>query len=166
MTGTTVGKKKKWSSPHSQQSSPKWSNWVQSQKWQNDLCLFPRQTTQPHSNPSLCPSHWCQRSWSWQVLWRPKRPSDGGSLSGSSVHGILQGRILEWVAISFFRERLSRTNSKKKKKKKKKVLFIIGDWNAKAGNQEIFWVTGKFGTVLQYNGGQRPTEFFKRMHWS
>jgi len=44
---------------------------------------------------------------------------DGGSLSGSSVHWILQGRILEWVAISFFRERLSRTNSKKKKKKKK-----------------------------------------------
>ena len=25
------------------------------------------------------------------------------SLSGSSVHGILQARILEWVAISFFR---------------------------------------------------------------
>ena len=24
--------------------------------------------------------------------------------SGSSVHGILQARILEWVAISFFRE--------------------------------------------------------------
>ena len=98
---TTVGKNKKWSSPHSQQSSPKWSNWVQSQKWQNDLCLFPRQTTQPHSNPSLCPSHWCQRSWSWQVLWRPKRPSDGGSLSGSSVHGIFQSRVLEWVAIAF-----------------------------------------------------------------
>ena len=26
------------------------------------------------------------------------------SLSGSSVHGILQARILEWVAICFFRE--------------------------------------------------------------
>ena len=26
------------------------------------------------------------------------------SLSGSSVHGILQARILEWVAISFSRE--------------------------------------------------------------
>ena len=25
-----------------------------SQKWQNDLCLFPRQTIQYHSNPSLC----------------------------------------------------------------------------------------------------------------
>ena len=29
------------------------STWVQSQKWQNDLCLFPRQTIQYHSNPSL-----------------------------------------------------------------------------------------------------------------
>ena len=33
--------------------SPKCSTWMQSQKWQNDLCLFPRQTIQYHSNPSL-----------------------------------------------------------------------------------------------------------------
>ena len=33
---------KKWSSPHSQQKSPKGSSWVQSQKQQNDLCSFPR----------------------------------------------------------------------------------------------------------------------------
>jgi len=26
-------------------------------KRQNDLCLFPRQTIQYHSNPSLCPNH-------------------------------------------------------------------------------------------------------------
>ena len=25
------------------------------QKWQNDLCLFPKQTIQYHSNPSLSP---------------------------------------------------------------------------------------------------------------
>ena len=30
--------------------------WMQSQKWQNDLCSFPRQTIQYHSNPSLCPT--------------------------------------------------------------------------------------------------------------
>ena len=29
---------------------------MQSQKRQNDLCSFPRQTIQYHSNPSLCPS--------------------------------------------------------------------------------------------------------------
>ena len=28
---------------------------------------------------------------------------------------------------------------------KKDVLFMVGDWNAKAGNQEIHGVTGKFG---------------------
>ena len=28
---------------------------------------------------------------------------------------------------------------------KKHVLFIIGDWNAKVGSQEIAGVTGKFG---------------------
>ena len=30
---------------------------MQSQKRQNDLCWFPRQTIQYHSNPSLCPSN-------------------------------------------------------------------------------------------------------------
>ena len=32
----------------------KWSTWMQTQKLQNDLCSFPRQTIQYHSNPSLC----------------------------------------------------------------------------------------------------------------
>ena len=35
--------------------SPKCSTWIQSQKRQNDLCLFPRQSIQYHSNPSICP---------------------------------------------------------------------------------------------------------------
>ena len=34
--------------------SPKCSTWMQSQKLQNDLCSFPRQTIQYYSNPSLC----------------------------------------------------------------------------------------------------------------
>ena len=36
--------------------SPKCSTWMQSQKWQNDLCSFPRQTFQYHSNSSLHPN--------------------------------------------------------------------------------------------------------------
>ena len=47
---------------------------MQSQKWQNDLCSFLRQTIQYHSNLSLGPNHQCRRSWSWIVLWRPTRP--------------------------------------------------------------------------------------------
>ena len=35
--------KRNGSSPHSQQKSLKCSTWMQSQKGQNDLCLFPRQ---------------------------------------------------------------------------------------------------------------------------
>ena len=39
------------------------------------------------------------------------------------------------------------------------VLFIIGDWNAKIGSQEIPGVTGKFGFGVQNEAGQRLTEF-------
>ena len=46
----------KWSSHHGQQKSLKCSTWMQSQKGQNDLCSFPRQTIQYHGNPSLCPT--------------------------------------------------------------------------------------------------------------
>ena len=49
--------------------------------------------------------------------------------------------------------RPSRTNTKKD------VLFIIGDWNAKVGSQEIFGVTGKFVLGVQNEAGQRLTEF-------
>ena len=45
---------KKWSSLHGQQESLKCSTWMQSQKRQNDLCTFPRQTIQYHGNASLC----------------------------------------------------------------------------------------------------------------
>ena len=41
----------------------------------------------------------------------------------------------------------------------KGVLFIIGDWNAKVGSQEISRVTGKFGLGVQNEAGQRLTEF-------
>ena len=36
---------------------------------------------------------------------------------------------------------------------KKDVLFIIGDWNAKVGNQETLGVTGKFGFGVQNEAG-------------
>ena len=42
---------------------------------------------------------------------------------------------------------------------KKYVLFIIGDWNAKVGSQEITGVTSKFGHGVQNEARQRLTEF-------
>ena len=42
---------------------------------------------------------------------------------------------------------------------KKDVLFIIGDWNAKVGSQDISGVTDKFGLGAQKEPKQRLTEF-------
>ena len=39
----------------------------------------------------------------------------------------------------------------------KDVFFIIGDWNAKLGSQELPGVTGKFGLGVQNKAGQRLT---------
>ena len=42
---------------------------------------------------------------------------------------------------------------------KKDVLFLLGDWNAKVGSQEIPGVTGKFGLEVWNESRQRLTEF-------
>ena len=42
---------------------------------------------------------------------------------------------------------------------KKDVLFIIGDWNAEEGSQEIPGVTDKFGLGVQNKAGQKLAEF-------
>ena len=42
---------------------------------------------------------------------------------------------------------------------KRDVLFIIGEWNAKVGSQEIPGITGKFGLGVQNEAGQRLIEF-------
>ena len=39
------------------------------------------------------------------------------------------------------------------------VLFIIGNWNAKVGSQEIPGVTGKFGLGVQKEAGQKLIEY-------
>ena len=49
--------------------------------------------------------------------------------------------------------RPSRTNTKKR------CPFIIGDWNAKVGSQEV---TGKFGLGVQNAAAQRLTEYLPR----
>ena len=101
--------------------SPKCSTWMQSQKRQNDLCSFPRQTIQYHSNPSLCPT------------------SNAEEAEVERSYEDLQD-LLELTP-------------------KKDVLFIIEDWNAKVGSQEIPGVTGKFGLGIRNEAGQRLIEF-------
>ena len=45
---------------------------------------------------------------------------------------------------------------------KKDVPFIIEDWKAKVGSQEIPGVIGKFGLGVQNEAGQRLTEFCQK----
>jgi len=47
---------------------------------------------------------------------------------------------------------------------KKDVLFIIGDWNAKVGSQEILGATDKFGFGVQNEAGERLTRVLPREH--
>ena len=42
---------------------------------------------------------------------------------------------------------------------KKHILFIINDWNANVGSQEISGVMGKFGLGIQNEAGQRLIVF-------
>ena len=64
---------------------------------------------------------------------------------------------VEWFCEDFTRP--SRTSTKKD------VLFIIWEWNAKLGSEEIPGVTGKFDLGVQNEAGQSLTVFAKRMHW-
>ena len=84
--------------------------------------MFPRQTIQYHSNPSLCPD---------QVY----------AEEAEQLYEDLQD-LLELTP-------------------KKDVPFIIEDWNAKVGSEEIPRVMGKFGLGEQNEAGQRLVEFFQ-----
>ena len=88
--------------------------------------MFPRQTIQHHSNPSLCPNLNAREA---EVEWFYEDLQD----------------ILELTP-------------------KKDVLFILGDWDAKVGSQEIPGLLGKFGLGEQNEAGQRLTEFLSREH--
>ena len=84
---------------------------MQSQKQQNDLCLFPGKPFNTTVSQVYAPTTITKEAeyeWSFEDLQD----------------------LLELTP-------------------KKDVLFIIGDWNAKAGSQEIPGVTGKFGLGVQ-----------------
>jgi len=42
------------------------------------------------------------------------------------------------------------------------VTFIIGDWNAKVGSQEITGVKGKFGLGVQNEAGLKANRVLSR----
>ena len=47
---------------------------------------------------------------------------------------------------------------------KKDVFFIMRDWNAKVGSQEIPGVIGKFGLGVHNEAGQKLTSILPREH--
>ena len=57
------------------------------------------------------------------------------------------------------RKKLKLNGSMKTYNTPKWCPFIIEDWNAEVGSQEISGVTGKFGLGVQNEAGQRTTEF-------
>ena len=59
----------------------------------------------------------------------------------------------EEAEVEWFYEDLQDLLELTPKKKKKNVLFIIGDWNANVGSQEIPGVIGKFGLGVQSEAG-------------
>ena len=67
-----------------------------------------------------------------------------------------QGTDLEFCDVEWFYEDLQELPELTPPKE---VLFIIEDWNAKVGSQEIPGVTGKFGLGVQTEAGRRLTEF-------
>ena len=94
---------------------------MQSQKWQNDLSSFPRQTIQ------------------YQVIQVYASTSNTEEAEVEQFYEDLQDLLELTPQID--------------------VLFIIGDWNAKVGSQDIPGETGKFGLGLQNEVGQRLIEF-------
>ena len=64
---------------------------------------------------------------------------------------VVQQRV---VILEFLQEKMSSHPSTLELTPKKDVFFIIGDWNAKVG-QEMPGVTGKFFLVVQNEAGQR-----------
>ena len=64
------------SNPHSQKKTLKCSTWVQSQKWQNDLSLFPRQTISSTTVIQVyAPATNAEESEVQWILWWLIRPS-------------------------------------------------------------------------------------------
>ena len=80
-------------------------------------------------------------------------------LSSSSVHGILQARILGWLAIPFSISQLSKSMLQTVTLKKLKLngsmkTYKIGDWYAKVGSQETPGVTGKLALEYKIKQGK------------
>ena len=105
-----------------------------------------------------------RRKWQPTPVFLPGESHGRGSLVGYSPRGRKESDTTERLHFHFhFHEDLQ---DLLELTPKKDVLFIIGDWNAKVGSQEIPGVTGSFGLGVQNEAGQRLNSFAKRTPWS
>ena len=96
------------------------STWMQSQKQQNDLFSFPRQTIQCYT-----------------------------VIQVTVIQVYVPTSNAEEAELEWFYEDLQELLEPKND-----VPFIIGDWNAKVGSQEIPRVTGKFVRGVKMKQGK------------
>ena len=124
--------------------------WGQIQKWQNDLGLFPRQTSQQSkSMPQTLMLKKLNLTSSMKTLGMDREAWH------AAIHGVAKSRtrLSNWTELNWWRPTTSRADNKE-------VFFIIGDWNAKVGSQEIPGkITGNFGFGIQNGAWQRLTKF-------
>ena len=76
----------------------------------------------------------------------------GCSLTVVQVYALTSNA--EEAEVEWFYEDLQDLLELTPKQTNKKILYIIGDWNAKIGSQEIPGITGKFGLRVQNETGQ------------
>ena len=65
---------------------------MQSQKQQNDLCSFPRQTIQYHGSPSICPNGNAEEA---EVEWFYKDLQDLLELTHQKMSFSLKGTVMQ-----------------------------------------------------------------------
>ena len=119
-------------------------------RWES-VCL---QYRRPWFNPWVGKIS-CRRKWQSTPVFLLGKSYGWRSLVGYSPWGRKKSDRTEWphsLTHEYLQDLLELTP-------KKDVLFIIGDWNAKARSQEIPGVTGKFGLGVQNKAGQRLVEF-------
>ena len=97
----------------------------------------------------------CRRKWQSTPVFLLGKSYGWRSLVGYSPWGRKKSDRTEWphsLTHEYLQDLLELTP-------KKDVLFIIGDWNAKARSPETPGITGKFGLGMQNEAGQRLIEF-------
>ena len=106
-----------------------------------------------HHNQQKSPKYstWMQSQKQQSDLWFPRQTFNIMVIQVYALISNAEEAEVEWI-FEDLQDLLELTPPKD-------VLFMIWDWNAKVGSQEIPGVTGKFGLGVQNEAGQRLIKF-------